>query len=162
MSEFPCLAINLKFVVMRKGPVILFVVVISMVFTACFYPEGPVISLAPKKQRLVNKWKFKKVTLNNLDITDRHGNLFIDLKADQDVVKQFIYPDSSLDSVVEHNGRWEFDMQSKLVLNLFLVDSTTLETSAEKWLILKLKEDELWLQFRTLTDIVSYELVPYE
>jgi len=147
-----------------RSKLFLFSIGTALLVSSCFYQEGPVVSFLTKKQRITNKWQYQEAILNNLDITDRQGNLFMELDDDQNYTRQYIVTDTSTmqDVVVNEIGRWDFDPVSKAILNLRTVDTLTLEPGdASRWQILRLTEDELWLQLTTPDAIISYKMTPY-
>lgn len=148
---------------MRNQSSLVLIVLFALLLASCTYSDGPVVSFLTKKQRVVNKWKYKKATINNFDITNRYDGLFIEFAENKDFRKQYILPDSSFDSVVEVFGRWDFNTVSKAIIDIRLIEDTvSLDTGAEKWVITKLKEDEMWLQFISVSEVTNYELVPFE
>lgn len=125
---------------------------ILFVFTECNkYPEGPKLSLRSKKQRLMNSWVIGQVfeTSSGGSKTDRttdYKNYYYNFN--------LIISDNNLYGMnyrvlnltpYSETGSWAFSGSKEDVL---FTNSNSNQTSSigERWTILRLKEDELWMQ----------------
>lgn len=125
---------------------------LAIAFTGCKkYEEGPTLSLATKKGRIVNTWKFEKVIANGQDVTSAYMTLWpdysIEYKRDNTYIKS--YGGSSA-----YIGTWDFDTKKE---NLILTPNGS--SSANKAEILRLKSAELWLKEVDGTDVIEFHHV---
>ncbi len=122
----------------------LLVLVSIITFDSCKkYPDGPMLSLRTKTERVSNVWRVEKLTKNGTDITVSATEKIYEFKKDG----TFIY--SSGSKVVQ--GTWAFiDKKERL-------DVKT--SDPFKWDILRLKEKEMWVREND-ADFFEYHLVP--
>lgn len=110
-----------------------------MLGTSCNkYENGPSLSLRTKKARLVNTWELTEVIDGDTDISeftkgttmtiDKEGNFSFGGKTPQGVA-------------ASGNGTWEFSSDKTT-----LILTTPNVRTPEKWVITKLKNDELWVE----------------
>ena len=129
-------------------------IVLMMLFTGCYYEEGPIISLRSPKARLVNKWKYEKVIQNGQDITNYYtdDNAWVEFKSDNSAT---FYQDPTL----TYYAFWEFDDDYK---TLYLDCSND---SGDIWSmdmeILKLRNSKLWMFWDAGSVVTRFELIEY-
>ncbi|HCQ29452.1 MAG TPA: hypothetical protein DIU39_04135 [Flavobacteriales bacterium] len=125
------------------------------------YPDGPKISLASKKSRLVNKWKIDEKFENGVSqtIDPDEKDDYIEFKKDGSVV----YTAVSGSTTTTMEGTWEFDSKKENLLVTFsytLLGQTITSTTTSK--ILRLKSKELWLEETDDNgDVDEYHYVQY-
>lgn len=117
--------------------VLLPLIVIMLVFTGCYYEEGPIISLRTPENRLVNKWKYEKFSLNGQDQMQHYQSSWIQFNSDNTAM---FYEDTSY----SYTAAWEFSDDFKtLYLNC---SDDSLNTWEIDYNILKLRDKELWME----------------
>lgn len=122
------------------------------------YDDGPWISLRSKQNRLVNTWQYSLVLRNGVNVTDgkvpgskNYTESSIGFN-DEDRFTEI----STIDSTAaQQDGDWSFD-EDKATLQLTFDDGS----EARNLTILKLKNDELWLQETFGENLVEYQLIP--
>ncbi len=125
------------------------------------YPDGPKISLASKKSRLVNKWKLDEAFYNgaSVPLTADDKDDYVEFKKDGKVI--FGYVSGSSTTTAE--GTWEFDSKKENVLVTFtytILGQQTTTTTTSK--ILRLKSKELWLEETDDNgDVTEYHYIQY-
>ena len=135
---------------------ITFAIIIAAVFEGCKkYPDGPVLSIFTKQQRVVNKWKVDYFSINDYDSTNYllskpYIGSYIFSK-EKEGHADFTY--LSDDHHYGAGGEWEFkDDKSELHIychsdtpgvhfsvGAFAADNAT-------WQIMRLTENEMWLK----------------
>jgi len=135
---------------------VLFLVIISLSFTGCYYEDGPVISLRTPESRLVNKWKFQKVTINGLDRTSDYSHGYVEFSKDN---SSTFY----IDTAFQYNASWEFsDDYKTLSLDCIFIDSLgTDSTWSNDYYILKLRDKEMWMESEDGNVTTYIELIQY-
>ncbi|MDX1652764.1 MAG: hypothetical protein R3277_09755 [Brumimicrobium sp.] len=107
-----------------------------MVGFSCKYEEGPAISLRTKKARLVNVWKIEKeIDADGTVENDPAPGVTLEFKKDN----TFIFSNGNMSST----GTWEFSSDKE---NLITTYSSGNFSFSESTKILRLANDELWLQ----------------
>ena len=134
---------------------LLILISISLLIGSCLYKDGPLISLRLKSERLANTWKYDNYVINNLNVTESFDSSTLQFTKDGFIYKTNILKDSTTTTI----GKWEFDEKTSQVLKMYLIDST-LSTWAESWTILRLVEEEIWLENRSGTEIHELILKP--
>jgi hypothetical protein len=134
---------------------LLFLSFIITLLTSCLYKNGPVFSFKLKSERIANKWIYDNYAINNLDVTSSFESSTIEFTKDGYIYKESLLQDSIIISI----GKWEFDENTSKILKMYLIDST-LTTWGESWTILKLKEEEIWLENRGGNEIHELTLKP--
>ena len=134
---------------------LLIIISISLLISSCLYKNGPVISLRLKSERLANTWKYDNYVINNLNVTESFDSSTLQFTKDGFIYKTNILKDSTTTTI----GKWEFDENTSQILKMYLIDST-LSTWAESWTILRLVEEEIWLENRSGTEIHELILKP--
>ncbi|RMG21566.1 MAG: hypothetical protein D6730_18060 [Bacteroidetes bacterium] len=139
-----------------------FILVLAMsgLLTACqTYEEGPVFSLKSKRARIVNKWKPYLIARNDLDETKEFSQFQLDFEDSGD----FYWLSQKLDAdSVEIRGSWELTSANRQIKLSYMVpkDSVTLKEQLLYMDILRLKENEMWLDYFTDGDYYSLRLSP--
>lgn len=146
---------------MKKLNVILLTVVASvLMLTSCSpYEEGPAISLRSRTERLCNEWRLTRLYLNGTEQTlssfDQQTTL--EFKDNGTVNYSYAVMDSTA-IVITGSGTWEFnDDQTEVITKITYVLGGT-ETDTFK--ILRLKEEELWLENNQDGDVVETHYEP--
>ena len=134
---------------------LLLLITISILISSCLYKNGPVISLRLKSERLANTWNYDNYMINNLNVTEYFDSNTLQFTKDGFIYKTNILKDSTTTTI----GKWEFDESTSQILKMYLIDST-LSSWAESWTILRLLEEEVWLENRTGTEIHELILKP--
>lgn len=111
------------------------------------YEEGPGISLRSKTKRIEGEWKIDRVTQDDIDVTN----------AFPAVVQNF--GDDGVYTAT-HNGQpyvgvWELDSDKENILI-----TMTGSSDQEKYKIIRLKNDDMWLDNVVGAQTVRYYLVP--
>ncbi|MFA6924208.1 MAG: hypothetical protein WC223_08115 [Bacteroidales bacterium] len=118
--------------------------ILSITFSSCKkYDDGPMISLASKKSRVVNKWVYESVMQNGVNTTSFYTAVYdyIELKKDGSI--------SCVKGAVSINGTWAFDSKKENII-------TTIASDVKTNKILKLKSDEMWLEEENLLGAITY------
>lgn len=129
---------------------ILAVIIAAFGISGCKkYPDGPTLSLASKKARVVNSWKIDKMILNGVDqvLGDSAKSIILEIKNDGTfenrmgpfTVNGVIIPNMTI------TGTWEFDSKKENIMMKFTGFAYQILNK-----ILRLKTDELWVEY-TLT-----------
>lgn len=132
---------------MKKLNVILLTVVASvLMLTSCSpYEEGPAISLRSRTERLCNEWRLTRLYINGTEQTlssfDQQTTL--EFKDNGTVNYSYAIMDSTA-IVITGSGTWEFnDDQTEVITKItYTIGGTVTDT----FKILRLKEEELWLE----------------
>ncbi|HPU46830.1 MAG TPA: hypothetical protein PLQ91_04330 [Bacteroidales bacterium] len=143
---------------MRKNSIIVMLMVATFLFlTSCSkYEEGPIISFRSKTERLCNIWKPVKILVNGSEtiLSSDQQKTTIEFQKDGDAFITAYY----LGIPVAQTGQWEFyDNSKKIILTMNTDDNTP---SKDTLKILKLMEEELWLEGKIDSDILEYHLEP--
>ncbi len=119
------------------------------------YDEGPAISLRSKKARVVNVWKFEKVTEDGTDVTNDYKYSTWEFKEDGKYIFSIKDPSSSLSFSM--NGTWEFNNDKTKII--IIMDGEKSEAE-----IIKLKEKSMWLRLKethgSTTHTIEIHLIP--
>jgi len=114
-----------------------------LTFTGCKkYEDGPRFSLSSKKGRITNQWQFTEKIVNGqpqqlTNITVR------DIKRDGAYIL-------TVGTSTDETGKWEFSSDKESIT--FIPD----DDDAYSRDILRLKSNELWLEYRDGSDIYEY------
>lgn len=131
----------------------------STIFSCKKYEDGPSISLRTKKAHIANNWKVDKFLVNGVDKTTDYRLLVTRESLELFRSGQFQYSEISNWSwaVPYYTGKW--DLEDKKETLSFTSDNTNVDYREFK--ILKLKNDELWLQREVKADsILEYHYTP--
>lgn len=125
---------------------------LAFVFASCGkYEEGPKISLASKKARLVNQWKMEKMFKNgsSVSLTSNDQEDYIEFK--KDGTYEVVDFTGSISST--GTGKWSFSSDKESIntsVSYTVLGFTTTNTTTYK--ILRLKSDELWVKYTDVTN----------
>lgn len=131
---------------------ILAIILISLVATSCYYEDGPIVSLRTPKMRIVNKWKYDKVTKNGKDVTTEYNGLWAEYK--NDGTSEYL-----VGSNTKIYGNWALSDDSRELSVNFTNDSDS--TWSVTYTITKLKEKEIWMNGIDGDYTFKYEMSKY-
>ena len=115
---------------------------LPLFFSSCKkYEEGPALSLRSKKERVANTWEIEKAYDDGEDVTDNYDQFELQMLNNNEatLVAIYTYGDFTFEYVT--NGYWSFDNNKEDLVLDFEDDNAD-----ERYQILRLKEDELWLR----------------
>lgn len=120
---------------------ILSILILTLLFSACKYEDGPKLSIRTKKHRAVNSWSIDKVLEDGVDKTDAYKNAYVNYQVtlQKDKSYEIKYRPFNISDYLE-TGTWDFS-SDKLYINFAPKDSK----SPSKWKILRLTENETWV-----------------
>jgi hypothetical protein len=126
-----------------KSKFIIFTLFASLVFLGSCnkYSEGPMLSLRSKKERIANRWVIQKAFREGNDVTNEYSIYTLDLSKEGNADLIATYLIFGAQYQFNTDGKWEFQGE-KVFLDLDFND----DDADNRYKILKLKEDELWLQ----------------
>jgi len=114
----------------------------AITLTGCKkYEDGPAFSLNTKKARITNQWKLTEETINGAQHTISSEK--IDIKKDKSYVITW--------SGSSETGNWEFSSDKESIT--FTPNGSS---SSDTYKILRLKNNELWLQSTSGSYIFEY------
>jgi len=146
---------------MKKLNVILLTVVASvLMLTSCSpYEEGPAISLRSRTERLCNEWRLTRLYINGTEQTlssfDQQTTL--EFKDNGTINYSYAVMDSTA-IVITGSGTWEFNNDQTEVFTT--ITYTLGGTEKDTFKILRLKEEELWLENNQDGDVVETHYEP--
>jgi hypothetical protein len=146
---------------MKKLNVILLTVVASvLMLTSCSpYEEGPAISLRSRTERLCNEWRLTRLYINGTEQTlssfDQQTTL--EFKDNGTINYSYAVMDSTA-IVITGSGTWEFNNDQTEVFTT--ITYTLGGTEKDTFKILRLKEEELWLENNEDGDVVETHYEP--
>jgi hypothetical protein len=127
------------------------VIAASVILSSCGkYEDGPKISLASKKARIVNTWKLDKYIENGVDQPLGGWSLEMDIKKDGSYTSTSSFGGASFSGT----GTWEFSGDKESLITTYAGSST-----ANTAQITRLKSNELWTKETNGTDIDEYHYV---
>jgi len=134
---------------MKKISVLLMsLAVFAFVFVGCKkYDDGPTLSLASKKSRVVNTWTIEKITDNGIDVTQAYLALVPGYS--MEMKKDNTYIITVTGSSNAETGTWDFDSKKE---NLITTPSNGTAQTAK---ITRLKSSELWLTETDGSDVTE-------
>jgi hypothetical protein len=121
---------------------VLFLSLVTIGFTSCDnYPDGPLISLVSKTDRVTNNWKIAQAFKDSVDVTSDYNQYELNLSKDgtAKLTAKYVFLGANFDFVT--NGDWTFVDDTKKISFNYENDSAD-----GVYQILKLKEDEMWLK----------------
>jgi hypothetical protein len=129
-------------------------IVLMMLFSGCYYEDGPIVSLRSPKARLVNKWRYQKFLVNGQDITDTYtsNGAWVEFKTDNSA-------EFHESSSYTYYAIWELDDDYK-TLYLDCSDTSGLMWSQD-YEILKLRNKEIWMTSDMGSASMRVELIEY-
>jgi len=146
---------------MKKLNVFLLTVLASiLMLTSCSpYEEGPAISLRSRTERLCNEWRLTRLYINGTEQTlssfDQQTTL--EFKDNGTVNYSYAVMDSTA-IVITGSGTWEFNDDQTEVFTT--ITYTLGGTEKDTFKILRLKEEELWLENNQDGDVVETHYEP--
>lgn len=118
------------------------IAIVLFAFTSCdSYPEGPLISLVSKTDRVANNWKVAQALDDGKDVTANFNQYELDLAKDgtAELTAKYLFLGVNFDYTT--NGSWAFVSDSEKIS--FNYENNTADGVYQ---ILKLKADEMWLK----------------
>lgn len=107
--------------------------------TSCSkYENGPKLSLRSKKARVTNTWELTEWIDGSINISENTAGITMTIDKDG---SYSIGGENSGGAVESKKGKWEFSSDKTLLI--LTLDG---QRAADKWIITKLKNDELWLE----------------
>lgn len=134
---------------MKTKKVLFYLFLLTFSFSASFcskYEEGPTVSFIPKTQRIANTWsldaRFKNGTEESLSSSDMKTTLTFTEDGDAEGA----YTDGGF--TYKGTGTWEFSDDKEEITVVITYSGFGFSITDEKtYKILKLKSDELWLEY---------------
>ncbi len=123
------------------------------------YEEGPVISLRSKKARVVNDWEVVKILENGKDVTDSDEDLYYLFEEDNTGIKTRTTHSAIGDFTSQNNFSWDFNSDKTKIIITWLDDDGN-PYGSTAYTILKLYEQEMWLEYKYGDDTYEYHLFP--
>lgn len=125
------------------------------------YAEGPTLSLASKKSRVVNVWKIDKILINAVDKPLGNDDKATSLEFKKDntfEIKVESYSENGITVPASSNlGTWEFDSAKENIIMKYS-GAWAIQLNNK---ILKLKSNELWLEYTFTWGATSYIYVTH-
>ena len=110
--------------------------------TSCTkYEEGPGISLRSRTERVANTWEVERAENDGQDVTASFDQYALQLFSDGDAALVALYTLGDLTIEYETDGTWSFANDQEYLDLDFENDGAD-----QRYQILKLKENELWLR----------------
>lgn len=131
---------------------IFFIALLAILFTSCYYEDGPIVSLRTPKMRVVNKWKYDKVTKNGKDVSDEFTALWAEYKSDG--TSEYLVGNG-----IHHYGNWQLSDDSRELSVDYTNDNDS--TWSVTYTITKLKEKEIWMNGVDGDYTFKYEMSKY-
>jgi hypothetical protein len=121
---------------------ILLIAFTAITFTSCEdYPEGPAISLISKTNRVANNWRVAQALNDGVDVTADYDKYELNLSKTGTAELIASYSILGSDFEFTTNGTWAFVNDSEKIS--FDYDNND---ASGVYVIIKLKEDEMWLK----------------
>lgn len=139
-----------------KKAILVALVGASIVFaeTGCKkYEDGPTISFVSRKTRISNTWKIESATKNNADYTTTINTLLPGLKYDINKNGSITSSITLNGTSITQTGAWTFQSNDEELKVSFP------NTTDVVYLILRLKQDELWLKEIKNGDTYEYHFI---
>ncbi len=135
----------------------LFALALILVSSCKKYPDGPAISLLPKKERVDNTWVLNKAIEDGVDKTGDYQTTFKNYKltmtkgGDYTLTYTFFFLD------YQETGTWVFNSDKTKII----FDPTSNNNANDEWTILRLKEEELWAKDEDFNGkVLEVHLIP--
>jgi hypothetical protein len=144
---------------MKKSlAILLFACAAVAVLPSCnTYEDGPGLSFRSKYSRVVNNWKTKTVMRGLVDVTAWYEDYQIDMREDG---RMTLTNRDALDSLYTIDGFWDLVNDNKDLRLLYA--NPPVNPDRVTYQILRLKEDELWIQEDQDSVVWEYRFVPVE
>lgn len=132
-----------------KTPYLFYIIGAGIFLVSCKYKEGPIISFRSKVERMSNSWKIDKFDHDGVDITRNFE--FVTLNIEKGGNFNIEVSDPVFNRLVEQHfrsfqGKWYFDADKEEVFFEYSSPWDTINGGRDLWTILKLYEDEVWLE----------------
>ncbi len=128
------------------------IALLALIVSSCYYEDGPIVSLRTPKMRVVNKWKYDKVTKNGKDVSDEYTGLWAEYKSDG--TSEYLTSNSQ-----HYYGNWQLSDDSRELSVDYTNDSDS--TWSVTYTITKLKEKEIWFNGVDGDYTYKYEMSKY-
>ena len=117
------------------------IVLVSTLMSCSKYADGPAISLRTKKERVAKTWVIKQAIRNGNDVTSDYSAYTLTLTKDGDaqLVATYVFGTATFQG--NTNGTWSFESSKEHIS--FDYQNNDFDN---KYQILRLKEDELWIR----------------
>ncbi|MCX7863119.1 MAG: hypothetical protein N2449_09020 [Bacteroidales bacterium] len=127
----------------------IFTVAVAFIFSSCGkYEDGPAFSLASKKSRVVNVWQLDKSFHNGVEVQLSADDKDDYMEFTKDNKLKITWVGQGQTYTVE--GTWEFDdKKENLITKITYMGVTSVDTSK----ILRLKSNEMWLEYKNGNDV---------
>lgn len=128
-----------------KSKITMFISVVAIAlfaFTSCdTYPEGPLISLVSKTDRVANNWKVAQALNDGKDVTANFNQYELNLAKNgtAELIAKYLFLGVNFEYTT--NGSWNFVSDSEKISFNYENDNAD-----GVYQILKLKENEMWLK----------------
>ena len=125
-----------------KKYLLLSLTLIALCIASCNkYEEGPKFSLASKKARIAGRWTPTQLLQDGVDVTANINRAYAQVRMDKKGGASLL----NFSGNAIQNGTWEFESDKEnLALTFTGMDGVTYK---EVFKILKLKKNELWLEY---------------
>lgn len=123
------------------------------------YEDGPLLSLRSKRARVVNNWQPYLISRNDLDERAEYTRFELDFTDGG----EFSWRSQTIDGdTTALDGTWELSSANRQIKLTYLVpaDSVSVKERLLYMDILRLKEDDLWLDYFHEGDYHSLRLSP--
>jgi hypothetical protein len=127
----------------------LFAALMIFGFQSCQkYPDGPLISLNSRTERVANKWKIDNYKLNGSDLTSLYSNYSETFTSEGDYSYQW--------GIISGTGKWAFqNKDAEIKING--IDNQ----SSQTLFIQKLEEKVFWYYYMDGNDKKEFHLIQY-
>ena len=140
--------------------VVALMLVLGSLLPACKkYDEGPVLSFTSREERVINTWQAQIISRNDIDETVEYEYMYLTFQSSGVVEWTYKRLDEPSEFKFGSNPKWELatlDEQIKVTY----VDDVIFSDRLLYFDILRLKEDELWLDYVFDGDNHSLRLIP--
>lgn len=151
VMQVPSFLLKINLVRMKNS--FLVFIILSVIATSCYYEDGPIFSLRTPKMRVVNKWKYDKVTKNGKDITSEYTGLWAEYK--NDGTSEYL-----VTAGAKVYGNWSLSDDSR-ELSVDFTNQAGDSTWSVTYTITKLKEKEIWMNGTDGDYTYKYEMSKY-
>ena len=122
------------------------------------YEEGAAFTLRTRSERVANIWKMENATRNGADVTAEFSTLKLTTTRSGALSQSF----EENGTMVELEGQWEFKSNDEEIEMVVSGDRLGIPfESTTLWKIIKLKENELWLDLIDSDTTERWELNPF-
>lgn len=119
------------------------------VLPGCYYDDGPFLSFRSTKGRIANQWAFSYAERLGTDVTAEYSDALLQLSKDGGLV--FDLGDGTI-----YTGDWTLSFDRKLLTLVYADQNDAFE---EVFVIMRLKDDQMWLQ-QEIGEQMRWELIP--